>query len=70
MFKYPEAVGRQICPDSLLLTQMGSDNWTQEALADWPFITVLMKTSRGGTSVPFPLISLDDVPGKCRVHHS
>lgn len=36
--------GRQICPDSLSFTKMGSDNWTQETLADQPLVTVLIVT--------------------------
>lgn len=36
--------GRQICPDSLSFTKMGSDNWTQETLADQPLVTGLIAT--------------------------
>lgn len=36
--------GRQISPDSLSFTKMGSDNWTRETLADQPLVTVLIVT--------------------------
>lgn len=36
--------GRQICPDSLSFTKMGSDDWTQEVFADQLLVTVWIVT--------------------------
>lgn len=57
--------GRQICPDSLSFTKMGSDNWTQETLADQPLVTVLVVTE----NIKYLMVELQclfsDQPGRC-----
>lgn len=71
--------GRQICPDSLSFTKMGSDNWTQETVADQPSVTVLIATenikclmvelhSWWSFSV-FSPCSLGNVPSRHHMHH-